>query len=90
MQLLQEKKLLAVSHGGDPGAKAREIFENYDFGDLEVLDFDGAESVVQPGTGSAESTIRFYAPPETGTGDSVPMLFRVAFDKSSTTVAVYG
>jgi hypothetical protein len=90
MQFLEEKILPKMVHGGEPGAKAREIFENYDFGNLEVLDFDGAESVIQDGTDFAESSIRFYVPPEEGEGDSVPMIFRVAFLKRSTIVTVYG
>lgn len=89
MRFIEEKKLPAMSHGGNPGAAAREIFENYDFGDLEVLDFDGADSIERVGTQFAESTIRFYVAPENGEGDSVAMVFRVAFLEKSTVVTVY-
>ena len=89
MRFVEEKNLPAMSHGGEPGAKAREIFENYDFGDLEVLDFDGADSIEQAGTQFAESSIRFYVAPEDGEGDSVAMVFRVAFLKKYTVVTVY-
>jgi hypothetical protein len=89
MRFIEEKKLPAMTHGGAPGSKAREIFENYDFGDLEVLDFDGADSIEQSGTKFAESSIRFYVAPENGEGDSVAMVFRVAFLKKSTVVTVY-
>lgn len=90
MQILEEKRLPAMPQESDPGSMAREIFEGYNFAGLEVLDFDGAESVVQPGSNFAESSIRFYVSPESGTGDSVPMLFRVFFLENSTIVTVYG
>lgn len=90
MQIIQQKTLARMDHAGSPGSKAREIFENYDFGSLEVLDFDGAESTLMPSSGTAESLIRFYVAPEDGSSPSTPMLFRVAFGKGSTLVTVYG
>lgn len=88
MQMIEEKYVAGASHSGDPGAAARSIFESFDFGDLEVLDFDGADSVVGPG--EVSSTIRFYVAPESGVGDSVPMLFRVDFGEGGAMVRVYG
>jgi|688.fasta_scaffold998339_1 hypothetical protein len=90
MQLLEEKKIPGVSHGGSPGLKAAEIFSDYDFGTVDVIDSDGADSVVHPGSPHAESTIRFYVEPADGQGDSVPMLFRVEFSPIGAHVKVYG
>jgi len=89
MRLLQEKFFPGILAGGEPGAAARQIFENFDFGDLDIMDFDGADSVVQVGTPNATSTIKFYVPSTPPSERSCVMTFRVEFDKSGALVSVY-
>jgi hypothetical protein len=90
MNLIEEKFIAGARAGDDPGAAARQIFENFDFGDLEILDFDGADSTVRVGTPEASSVIKFYVPSESDSSSSAVMLFRVDFSEKGARVSVYG
>lgn len=78
-----------VDHKDNPGQVTADLFQDYDFGNLEVLDSDGADSCGVAGSPYASSRIRFYTQPEEGDGDSVPMLFSVEFSPKGAQVSVY-
>jgi hypothetical protein len=89
MQLFEDKILPAMTAGEMPGGKACEVFESYDFGDLEEVDFGGADGVTFADGSFAVASFRFYVLPDEER-DSVSVIFHVAFLKKSTVVTVDG
>lgn len=89
MNLIEEEFVPEAQHDGEPSAAAEEFFQNYDFGDIEVIDSDGALSFPSPRSPNVSSKIRFYAKPESGEGDSVAMLFTVDFSRKGARIGVY-
>lgn len=89
MNIIGEKFYPRLGHGGDPGGVAERLFLEHDFGDIVVADYDGAESTERVGTPFAESSIRFYAEPEGGEGDSIPMKYVVEFTEKGARASHY-
>lgn len=88
MNLLQEKFYPDVKHHDNPGGVAKDLFQDFDFGEDEVLDFDGSESLVSSDKLVASAQLRFYVKPE-AEGDSIPMIFKVEFSPRGAMVGVY-
>lgn len=89
MTRLEGKFYPKVQHGGSPGDVAEQLFQEYDFGAMEVVDSDGAESTLNPGSPNASASVRFYIEPEEEGSDSVAMLFSVNFDSKGAEATVY-
>lgn len=89
MNLISEKLYPKLGHEGDPGRVATQLFSDYNLEDLEVLDFDGAESSMSINSACASSQIRFYVEPEDGENSSVPFLFQVEFFAGGARAHVY-
>lgn len=89
MDIIEKKFHKGVGHDGCPGKVAAELFQSHDFGELKVVDFDGAESLVSPGSPVAEASIRFYVAGEDDDADSLPMKFLVEFSPQGAETTVY-
>jgi len=89
MTRLESKFYPGIKHGDSPGNVAEQLFQDYDFGDMEVIDADGAEISLSPGNPNAHSSVRFYIKPKVEKADSVAMLFAVNFTQEGAEATVY-
>jgi hypothetical protein len=89
MNFIEEKFYPNMTHDGCLGEVATQLFEDYDFGNIEVVDSDAAEITYRRESPVSSVSIRFHAKPKMEGEEAEAMLFRVEFLQRGVVAGVY-